>query len=149
MLQVRKLMESDWEILNVWWSQFGQSPWVDGDTFRDIMPGAFQVGEYDKKRRGMGGFMVCKDGEPVAAMWLYIGNGPCAVPTAAISDPYYRDNDRKEALQLLVNFTTDFAKDLGFKYTFAWAEEGFMLDYYLKAGYKKFAKPAYELIKKL
>ena len=44
MLQVRKLMESDWETLNVWWSQFGQSPWVDGDTFRDIMPGAFQVG---------------------------------------------------------------------------------------------------------
>ena len=38
---------------------------------------------------------------------------------------------------------------LGFKYSFGWAQEGYMLDYYLNAGYEKWDKPSYELIKKL
>jgi hypothetical protein len=57
MLQVRKLLESDWEYLPKWWDAYNQEPWIEGSNFRDIMPGAFQVGEYDKKREGLGGFM--------------------------------------------------------------------------------------------
>ena len=74
---------------------------------------------------------------------------PGALPTAAISDPEYKDTDRKQAIQLLVNFVTNFSKELGYKYAFGWAQEGYMLDYYLKAGYEKFQTPSYELIKKL
>ncbi len=149
MLRVRKLLESDWEFLPKWWDSYNQQPWIEGSNFRDIMPGAFQVGEYDKKREGLGGFMVCKDNHPIAAIWLYLGNGNCTLPTAAISDPEYRDTDRKKAIQLLVDFITDFSKDLGYKYVFTWAQEKYMLDYYLNSGYSKFEIPSYELIKKL
>jgi hypothetical protein len=149
MLQVRKLQESDWKFLPQWWDDYNQEPWIKGEEFRDIMPGAFQVGEFDQKRLGLGGFIVCKDKHPIAAIWLYLGNGNCTLPTAAVSDPGYRDTDRKKAIQLLVDFITDFSKDLGYKYAFTWAQEGAMLDYYLKAGYKKWDKPSYELIKKL
>ncbi len=149
MLRVRKLLESDWEFLPKWWDKYDQEPWIHTENFRDIMPGAFLIGEYDTKRAGLGGFMVCKDDHPIAAMWLGLTNSHCALPTAAISDPEYRDKDRKKAIQLLVNFVTDFAKDLGFKYSFGWAQKGYMLDYYLKAGYNKFDNPSYELIKKL
>jgi len=148
-LQVRKLQESDWDFLPKWWESHGQIPWIDDCDFRDFLPGAFQVGEFDEKRSGLGGFIVCKGEDPICAMWLSLTNTNCALPTAAISDPDYRDEDRKDAIQLLTNFVTNFAKELGYKYTFAWAQENYMLDYYLKAGYEKFQTPSYELIKKL
>ena len=149
MLRVRKLLETDWEFLPKWWDSYNQEPWIYTEDFREILPGAYQVGQYEKKRAGLGGIMVCKNDDPIAAMWLGMTNSNCALPTAAISDPTYRDEDRNEAIQLLVTFVTDFAKDLGYKYTFGWAQEGYMLDYYLKAGYEKWDKPSYELIKKL
>ena len=82
-------------------------------------------------------------------MWLNLTNSHTAFLSAAISDPDYKDSDRKEAIQLLLNFVTDFAKDLGFKYAFGWAQVNYMLDYYLKADYEKFDRASYELIKKL
>ena len=148
-LQVRKLQESDWKFLPLWWAAHGQIPWIDNEDFRDFLPGAFQLGEYEKKRAGLGGFMVCKGNYPIAAMWLGMSNTNAAVPTATISNPLYRDNDRMKGIQLLVNFVTNFAKELGYKYSFGWAQKGKMLDYYLEAGYEKFQRPSYELIKKL
>ena len=59
-----------------------------------------------------------------------------------------RDRDRSEALQLLVDFTTDFAEDLGYKYAFAWAKEGMLLDKYKQAEYYVDETPSYELIMK-
>jgi hypothetical protein len=149
MLQVRKLIESDWEIMPKWWDGWDQEPWIHTENFRDMLPGSFQIGEYDEKRVGLGGFMVCKDEHPIAAMWLNLTNSHTAFLSAAISDPDYKDSDRKEAIQLLLNFVTDFAKDLGFKYAFGWAQVNYMLDYYLKADYEKFDRASYELIKKL
>ena len=141
-LQVRKLQESDWEFLPLWWAAHGQIPWIDNEDFRDFLPGAFQLGDYEKKRAGLGNY-------PIAAMWLGMSNTNAAVPTATISNPLYRDNDRMKGIQLLVNFVTNFAKELGYKYSFGWAQKGKMLDYYLEAGYEKFQRPSYELIKKL
>ena len=148
-LQVRKLQESDWEFLPKWWKHHGQIPWMDNENFRDFLPGAFQIGNYEEKRAGLGGFIVCKEEDPIAAMWLGMTNSNCAVPTAAISDPNYRDEDRGSALQLLTNFVTNFAKELGYKYSFGWAQENKMLSYYLNAGYEKFGNKSYEVIKKL
>ena len=47
MLRVRKLLESDWEFLPKWWDKYDQEPWLHTENFRDIMPGAFLIGEYD------------------------------------------------------------------------------------------------------
>jgi len=159
MLRVRKLQESDWEFLPKWWKAHGQehegkSSWLKKGTaqdWRDFLPGAFEIGEYEEKRSGLGGFLVCEDTHPIAAMWLNLTNSGIASPTSVVSDPSYRDKNRKEAIQLLLNFVTDFARDLGYKYSFGWAEahpRG-ILDRYLDAGYQQFKNPVYELIKKL
>jgi len=156
MLRVRKLQDSDWGFLPEWWRLHGQghegkSDWIKGEEWREFLPGAFDVGGYEEKRAGLGGFLVCEDKHPIAAMWLNLTNSQVASPTSVVSDPSYRDKNRKEALQLLVNFTTNFAKELGYKYSFGWAQphpHG-MLDYYVEAGYKKWNNPTYELIKKL
>ena len=113
------------------------------------MPGAFQLGNYEEKRIGLGGFMVCKENHPIAATWLYLGNGNCAMPMNIISDSNYKDTDKNDAIQILVNFTTDFAKDLGYKYTFTYTNNQHLLKSYLNAGYKKEDTLVNKLIKKL
>ena len=92
--------------------------------------------------------MVCKGDDPIAAMWLWMTNSKTAIPAVVVSDKSYQDTDRSDALQLLVNFTTDFAQDLGYKYAFAWAKKGILLDKYKKAEYYVDETPSYELIMK-
>ena len=101
-----------------------------------------------KKREGLGGFMVCKGNDPIAAMWLWMTNSKTAIPAVVVSDKSYKDTDRSDALQLLIDFTTDFAEDLGYKYSFAWAKPGVLLDKYKKADYYVDETPSYELIMK-
>ena len=118
-LQVRKLIERDWSFLPQWWEAYDQEP-----IERDFLPD-----------NGLGGFMVCKENDPIAAMFLYTTNSKTAIPAVVVSDRYYKDNDRSDALQLLVDFTKDFAQDMGFKYSFAWAKTGVLLDKYIKSGF--------------
>jgi len=129
-LKVRKIIESDWGFLPSWWEAYSQPA-----PNRDFLPD-----------NGLGGFVVCKELDPIAAMFLYMTNSKTAIPAIVISDKYYRDTDRSDALQLLVDFTAKFAKDLGFKYSFAWAKPGILLERYKKAGFTVDETPSYELI---
>ena len=129
-LQVRKLIEKDWGFLPSWWEAYNQPV-----PNRDFLP-----------EDGLGGFVVCKETDPIAVMFLYMTNSKTAIPAIVISDKYYRDTDRSDALQLLVDFTTKFAKDLGFKYSFAWAKPGILLERYKEAGFTIDETPSYELM---
>jgi hypothetical protein len=131
-LQVRKLIEKDWDFLPSWWEAYDQPV-----PPRDFLP-----------NNGLGGFVVCKELDPIAAMFLYMTNSKTAIPAIIISDRYYRDNDRSDALQLLVDFTTNFAEDLGCKYSFSWAKPGILLDKYKQTGFTVDKTPSYELILK-
>ena len=143
-LRVRKLKESDWDILPSWWAKYNQEGFP-----KDMLPGSFPVeGEHEAKREGLGGFMVCKGNHPIAAMWLWLTNSKTAIPAVVVSDKDYKDTDRSDALQLLVNFTTDFAEDMGFKYAFSWAKPGILLEKYKEADYHVDETPSYELILK-
>ena len=53
-LQIRNLIESDWDIIPQWYKQYNQEGFP-----RDFLP-----------ENGLGGFMVYKE-KPVAAMWLW------------------------------------------------------------------------------
>jgi hypothetical protein len=129
-LQVRKLIETDWDFLPSWWEVYNQQP-----PQRDFLP-----------ENGLGGFMVCKENDAIAAMFLYTTNSRTAIPAIVISDKDYKDNDRSDALQLLVDFTTSFAEDMGYKYSFAWAKPGMLLDKYKESGFTVDTTPSFELI---
>ncbi|MGY8866661.1 MAG: hypothetical protein ACKVJK_13695 [Methylophagaceae bacterium] len=129
-LQVRKLIESDWNFLPSWWEVYDQPP-----PQRDFLP-----------ENGLGGFMVCKEHDAIAAMFLYTTNSRTAIPAIVISDKDYKDNDRSDALQLLVDFTSSFAEDMGYKYSFAWATPGVLLDKYIESGFSVNNTPSHELI---
>tara|TARA_R100001463_G_scaffold114973_1_gene170183 strand:- start:10394 stop:10798 length:405 start_codon:yes stop_codon:yes gene_type:complete len=131
-LQIRKIIESDWNFLPSWWKKYNDKP----------IPRAFLP------ENGLGGFMVCKESDPIGCMFLYTTNSKTAIPGVTVSDKDYRDNDRDEALQLLLDFTVKFAEDLGFKYSWVVANENMLLKKYEKNGFTKFGKPCYELLKK-
>ena len=114
-LQVRKLQESDWEFIPEWWKSNKQDDSIE--NLRDFLPGSFQIGDYEEKRAGLGGFIVCKEDDPIAATWLIMTNSNCAIATQVISDLSYRDEDKEKALELLNNFVNNFAKELGYKHT--------------------------------
>ena len=114
-LQVRKLQESDWKFLPEWWKSNKQDDSIE--NLRDFLPGSFQIGDYEEKRAGLGGFIVCKEDDPIAATWLIMTNSNCAIATQVISDLSYRDEDKEKALELLNNFVNNFAKELGYKHT--------------------------------
>ena len=150
-LQVRKLQQTDWDFLPSWWEAYGQEV-----PMRGFLPAAHninykdgQIFEIPEDSLGMGGFMVCKGNDPIAAMWLWITNSKTAIPAVVIADKSYRDTDRSDALQLLIDFTTDFAKTLGAKFAYSWAKEGVLLEKYLETGYTKDEAQSYELIAKL
>ena len=114
-LQVRKLQESDWSFIPEWWKSNKQDDSIE--NLRDFLPGSFQIGEYEEKRAGLGGFIVCKEDDPIAVVWLIMTNSNRAIATKVISDLSYGDEDKEKALQLLNNFVNNFAKELGYKYT--------------------------------
>ena len=114
-LQVRKLQESDWKFIPEWWKSNKQDNSIE--NLRDFLPGSFQIGDYEEKRAGLGGFIVCKEDDPIAATWLIMTNSNCAIATQVISDLSYRDEDKEKALELLNNFVNNFAKELGYKHT--------------------------------
>ena len=113
-LQVRKLQESDWSFIPEWWKSNKQDNSIE--NLRDFLPGSFQIGNYEKKRAGLGGFIVCKEDDPIAVVWLIMTNSNRAIATKVISDLSYGDEDKEKALQLLNNFVNNFAKELGYKY---------------------------------
>ena len=113
-LQVRKLQESDWKFIPEWWKSNKQDDSIE--NLRDFLPGSFQIGNYEKKRAGLGGFIVCKEDDPIAVVWLIMTNSNRAIATKVISDLSYGDEDKEKALQLLNNFVNNFAKELGYKY---------------------------------
>ncbi len=132
-LKCRRIIEKDLTKIEGWLKDYGSEM-----PSLDFLP-----------QEGTGGFVVANDTGIIAAMWLWFTNSKTAIPAMVVADKYYRAEDRHEALALLIDFTTEFAKDAGCEFAFAWAKEGVLLDKYLVAGYDKDEKESFELIKKL
>ena len=104
MLQVRKIHEKDWTFLPDWW---------EGDVpDRELLP-----------ENGLGGFIVAQDKDPIAAIFLWLTNSKTAIPAGMVTDKTYQAPDRSDALQLLSDFTEDFAKGLGCKHVLTLKED--------------------------
>ena len=86
-LNVRELRESDWETLTGFWKSWPE--WKTPPT-KELLP-----------LNGCGGVMICKGEQPVMAGFLYLTNSKVAWLEWIVSNPDYREDDRKEALELL------------------------------------------------
>ena len=131
-LNIRRLTESDWVILNNWWDAWPE--WISPP--KEFLPD-----------NGKGGLMVEKNGQPVIAGFLYITNSKAVLLEWIVSDPNYRDDDRKDALELLITGAENVCKDLGYKYMFSIGRNKQLMETHKKLGWHVDKKPSHELVK--
>lgn len=120
-LSVRILEKEDYETLSKWWNDWGWLP-----PPRDFLP-----------LDGLCGAMVESDGRPVVGGFMYNTNSKVAWIDWVISDRSYRDDDRKEAIALLLSFLESLAKETGAKYLYALLKHKGLQDTYVSLGYVK------------
>ena len=133
-MNIRRLTDKDWDILVSWWSNWPkwQAP------VKDFLP-----------ENGKGGLIVEKDNKPIVAGFIYLTNSKTALLEWIVSNPKYREADRKQAIELLITGAENLVKSLEYKYLFAVMQHKGLIETHEKLGWNKDKKPSYELTKVL
>jgi hypothetical protein len=132
-LEVRSLKESDWDILTSWWKW-----WRWPEMNKDLLP-----------LNGCGGLMVYKGDTPIVAGFLYLTNSKATWLDWVVSNPEYKESDRKESIELLINSLEDVAKQQGYDVIISIARNKSLIGIHEKLGYTVDATPSHEITKKI
>ena len=133
-LNTRLLKEEDWETLCKWWESWPK--WVNPP--KSFLPD-----------NGTGGLMVEKDGRSICAGFLYMTNSDAVLLEWIVSDPEYRDSDRKEAIELLITSDEELCKKLGKVHMFSIGRNRHLINTHKKLGWTVDESPSHELIKNI
>ena len=117
--KLRRLVESDYDTLVKWWKDWKWEP-----TPRDFLP-----------ENGTGGFMVTKDKKEICAGFIYLTNSKVAWIEFVISNKQYKEKDRKDAIQFLINSLSAVAQETGAKYGYAVLKHKGLKFYYENSGF--------------
>jgi len=132
-LVARDLNKNDWETLVSWW-KWWRWPIVE----KDFLP-----------ENGTGGIMIEKDDIPIVAGFLYSTNSSTIILEWIISNPNYRDKDRKKAIEMLIIEAEELTKKMGYKYMFSIGRSKHLIETHKKLNWFVDDKPSYEITKKL
>jgi hypothetical protein len=132
-LNFRPLKEEDYKTICEWW-KWWRWPVIP----REMLP--------DK---GKSGFIVEKNNIPIVSAFLYLTNSTGALLEWIVSNPEYREDDRKEAIELLITNAEDVCKNMGITYMFSIGRSKHLMKTHEKLGWQVDKKPSYEIIKNL
>jgi len=132
-LKFRPLKKEDYETICKWW-KWWRWPVIP----REMLP--------DK---GKSGFIVEKNNIPIVSAFLYLTNSTGALLEWIVSNPEYREDDRKEAIELLITSAEDVCKNMGITYMFSIGRSKHLMKTHEKLGWQVDKKPSYEIIKNL
>jgi len=93
--------------------------------------------------------MVEKDNQPIVACFLYFTNSDAVLLEWIVSNPDYRDKDRKKAIELLIATAENVCKDSGKKYMFSIGRNKYLIETHKKLGWVVDENSSKELIKKI
>ena len=133
-LNIRRLRESDWETLVQWWNEWPE--WVNPP--KDFLPD-----------NGVGGLMVEKNNLPIVAGFIYFTNSKGALLEWIVSNPKYKERDRKDAIELLIIGAEEVCKAQGFKYMFTIGRNKHLIETHKKLNWVVDKDPSYEITKKI
>ena len=133
-LFTRDLRESDWDILLSWW---------------DWWPGWKAPAKNFLPKNGTGGLMVEKNGIPIIAGFIYKTNSDVALFEWVISNPKYKDKDRKDAIGKLLIDAENKIKEMGYKRVFSIGRTKNLINTHKKLGWSVDDTPSHEIIKNL
>ena len=128
-LNIRKLKQGDLTFIKKWWEAWPE--WVSPSD--DFLPET--------------GVVVENNNKPVAAGFIYLTNAKVALLEWIISDPEYREDNRKQALELLITGAEEIIKDLGYKYSFSICRHKGLMETHKKLGWHVDKRPSHELVK--
>jgi len=131
---IRKLEVSDWSTLVKWWDSWPE--WVAPP--KTFLP-----------ENGTGGLIVEKDEQPVVAGFLYFTNSQAVLLEWIISNPEYRNTDRQEAIELLINMAEEICKKQNQVHMFSIGRNKHLIETHKKLGWNVDKKPSYEIVKNI
>jgi len=133
-LNIRRLTDNDWDTLVSWWDNWPK--WKA--PVKDFLP-----------ENGKGGLIVEINDTPVVAGFIYLTNSKTALLEWIVSNPKYRESDRKQAIELLITGAENLVKSLDYKYLFSVMQHKGLIETHEKLGWVSDTKHSYELTKVL
>ena len=131
-MEVRFLNDDDYNKLSSWWKDWRWTP-----PPADMLP-----------QNGKGGVMVHKDGIEICAGFVYFTNSKTAWIEFIVSNFHYREDDRHEALEFLINVLIEMVKDTGdFKYIYTSLKSKSLIDRYSNCGFQKGDRNCQEMVR--
>jgi hypothetical protein len=131
-MDVRFLTDTDYDdTLVKWWQD-----WRWTAPPKDMLP-----------EDGKCGMMVSKDGENICAGFLYFTNSKTAWLEYIVSNFEYKNKDRHEAIELLINMLSELAKDKGIKYIYTSLKSKSLIKKYENCGFITGDNNCQEMIK--
>ena len=134
-LNIRKLEESDWDTLvNLW------KMWPDWQAHpsKAILP-----------ENGTGGLIVEKNGLAIIAGFIYTTNSKIGWMEWIVSNPDYREDDRKKATALLISGLEHVAKISGCEAVISIGKNKSLMSVHESLGYTIDKTPSYEISKNI
>jgi len=126
---VRQVEDADYEnILLKWWKDWGWQA-----TPKDFLPET--------------GVMVSKGDEDICAGFVYFTNSKVALTEFVVSNKDYKENDRGDAIDLLIDCIVEIADENGYKYAHVILKNKSLLGRYKEAGYLESDTNVIEMIK--
>jgi len=114
---VRAVVDSDYDnILVNWWKDWGWTP-----PPKDFLPST--------------GLIVSKDGVDICAGFLYLTNSKVALTEFVVSNKDYKEKDRSDAIQFLLDCIVVLAEDNGCKYAHVILKNKSLVEKYKETGY--------------
>jgi hypothetical protein len=132
-LVVRNLKKDDYDFIAKWWKW-----WRWPVMPREMLP-----------ENGLSGLMVEKNGVRIVSGFIYMTNSTGAMLEWVVSNPDYREKDRKYAIDLLLCTAEEFCKGLGCDYMFSIGRSKHLMDTHEKLGWHVDKTPSYEIMKKI
>ena len=93
--------------------------------------------------------MIEKDHKPIVAGFLYTTNSNICWMEWIISNPEYRNTDRQEAIELLINMAEEICKKQGQVHMFSIGRNKHLIETHKKLGWHIDSKPSHEIIKNI
>lgn len=133
-MEVRFLKENDYDTLSKWWKDWRWTP-----PPADMLP-----------QNGTGGVMVYKGDVEICAGFVYFTNSKTAWIEFIVSNFQYKDKDRHEAIETLINVLTKIVQEMGeYKYIYTSLKSKSLIDRYANCGYQLGSTNCNEMIKVL
>jgi hypothetical protein len=98
---------------------------------------------------GTGGVMIYKDNTPIAAGFLYLTNSKAAWLDWVVSNPSYKESDRKEAIKLLISTLEEIGKKQGYNVIISLTRNKSLINIHKELDYTVDENPSYEISKKI